>query len=261
MHPLIHKLFYRRNYSIGRALDREKIVNLIKEIRPKTFEQGLLRFGGEGDGGYLVPDDLIGIDAIFSPGVGVSSKFELELSKNSIPVYQVDGTIDQPFGRPPNFYFEKKNLGVVNDAHTIRLETWVMQHQPTSVNLLLQMDIEGAEYPVILDTPMSVLQKFRIILIEFHLLDGLFNKTLFQIYEQAFKKILQTHIVVHIHPNNNDGMLVLNGLEIPRLLEFSFLRKDRFKESPISGQFPHEADQTNNPSKKDIKLPRIWYSD
>lgn len=36
----------------------------------------LIRLGPNGDGGYLVPDDLTGIEACFSPGVCATSEFE-----------------------------------------------------------------------------------------------------------------------------------------------------------------------------------------
>jgi len=261
MNPQIHKLLYKRKYSLGRASSSDKVRSLIREIRPKIFAGGLIRFGGDCDGGYLVPDDLKGINAIFSPGVGASSRFELELSAGEIPIYQVDATVDEPANGPTNVYFERKNLACINSYDSIRLETWVTKYQPSSSELLLQMDIEGAEYSVILDTPISILNKFRIVLIEFHALDNLFNKHLFDLYRQVFQKLLETHVVVHIHPNNNDGMIALDGLEVPRLLEFSFLRKDRFIEGSKFIGFPHPADRTNNPQKKDIQPPRVWYSD
>ena len=43
------------------------------------------------------------------------------------------------------------------------------------------MDIEGSEYPVILDTPSDTLNKFRIMIIEFHDLDLIFNSQFFEI--------------------------------------------------------------------------------
>ena len=42
---------------------------LIEEIRPDTTDKPLIRLGSEADGGYLVPDDLEGIVACFSPDV------------------------------------------------------------------------------------------------------------------------------------------------------------------------------------------------
>jgi len=34
--------------------------------------------------------------------------------------------------------------------------------------MLLHMDIEGAEYQIILDTPSDTIRKFRILVIDFH---------------------------------------------------------------------------------------------
>ena len=51
------------------------------------------------------------------------------------------------------------------------LEGWIDRNTPNSrqMTLLLQMDIEGAEFCVLLSTPTETLKRFRIMIIEFHL--------------------------------------------------------------------------------------------
>ena len=57
---------------------REDILELIKSLSPRKTNVPLQRIGPSGDGGYLVPSDLKGIHALFSPGVGEISGFEKE---------------------------------------------------------------------------------------------------------------------------------------------------------------------------------------
>jgi len=45
-------------------------------LRPYTTDKELIRLGAEKDGGYLIPNDLAGIEACFSPGVGNEFNFE-----------------------------------------------------------------------------------------------------------------------------------------------------------------------------------------
>jgi len=59
-----------------RKKDLEKLLNLIK---PMDSQYQLVRVGGPGDGGYLIPDDLGGVSHLFSPGVGNSIDFEKDL--------------------------------------------------------------------------------------------------------------------------------------------------------------------------------------
>ena len=45
-----------------------------------------------------------------------------------------------------------------------------------SNSLIGQIDIEGGEYNLIIDTPLNVLKKFKILVIEFHNLNLISNK-------------------------------------------------------------------------------------
>ena len=56
--------------------ERDALTRLISRLAPVSPTQPLIRLGPAGDGGYLVPDDLEGIEACFSPGVGGSFGFE-----------------------------------------------------------------------------------------------------------------------------------------------------------------------------------------
>ena len=60
----------------AKLTDTEDVRSLIKRLRPLSTDKKLIRFGPKGDGGYLLPEDLIGIDACFSPGVADLAGFE-----------------------------------------------------------------------------------------------------------------------------------------------------------------------------------------
>ena len=46
-------------------------------------------------------------------------------------------------------HFTKKFLGVTNNDLTITLDDWVDGNSPGDGDLILQMDVEGAEWPVL----------------------------------------------------------------------------------------------------------------
>lgn len=48
-----------------------------------------------GDGGYLIPDDLEGISACFSPGVDDRATFETSLIARGIPCFLADASVDK----------------------------------------------------------------------------------------------------------------------------------------------------------------------
>jgi FkbM family methyltransferase len=89
------------------------------------------------------------------------------LTTHGIECFLADYSVDKPAIDNSLFNFTKKYLGNKNDYQTIRLESWIKDNKSDD-EMLLQMDIEGAEYQVILDTPSETLRRFRILVIEFH---------------------------------------------------------------------------------------------
>lgn len=75
---------------------------------------------------------------------------------------------------------------------------------------------------------------------------------------RTFEKLLQNHTIVHIHPNNLGTVVNRNGVELPEMLEISFLRNDRIAQKQPAVTFPHKLD-FRNCSKPDLQLPESWY--
>ena len=58
------------------AAPTAEVVEVFELLKPKASKTPLIRIGGDIDGSYLVPDDLDGITACFSPGVGEGGEEE-----------------------------------------------------------------------------------------------------------------------------------------------------------------------------------------
>ena len=257
---LVRQLFLSSGKSITDATDIKDLERFIEKFKPKPVGKKLIRIGGDGDGGYLLPDDLSGISTCFSPGVDINSIFEEELAeKYGINSFMADYSVDKPAIENKLFHFDKKFLGNKNDKKFIRLEDWVTANSKDSSDLLLQMDIEGAEYEVIIDTPLYVFKKFRIMAIEFHFLDSIFNKNAFKILEAVFDKLGNDFTVAHIHPNNSRPIINKGSISIPELLEFTFLRNDRVEYSSEVLKFPHDLDEQCAPHRPPRNLPKCWW--
>ena len=258
---LVRQLFLTSGKSIADATDIKDLERFVEKFRPKSVGNKLIRIGGKGDGAYLLPDDLFGISACFSPGVDVSSTFEEELAERyDIKSYMADFSVDKPPIENKRFHFEKKFLGNKNDEKFIRLEDWVKDNINDNSDLILQMDIEGAEYEVIIDTPSDIFKKFRIMAIEFHCLDMIFNNNSFKMVEAVFDKLCNDFTVVHIHPNNSRPIINKNSINIPELLEFTFLRNDRVELNDKKLSFPHALDEQCAPHRPHRHLPECWWS-
>jgi hypothetical protein len=233
---------------------------LLQKLRPLDPGMELIRIGPEADGGYLVPDDLDGISCLFSPGVSTESGFDIALAERGMQVFMADYSVGGPAVSHPRFVFDKRFVGCVTDERYITLDDWHAAKMGSSnAELLLQMDIEGGEYETLLAASPKLLAKFRIMVIEFHSLPQLWNEPFFALISRLFDKILATHAVVHIHPNNCCGSVTRAGIEIPRIAEFTLLRRDRLRSTAYRTNFPHPLDRSNT-YKKPLQLAPCWYT-
>ena len=250
------KYFFKKIISIDS--DIEELKSFIEQLYPVQTDFELIRIGSDKDGGYLIPNDLNGIKTCFSPGTSDNCSFELDLANNfGITSYMCDWSVNDSPITHDNLIFQKKYLGVTNNDKHLRLESWFDSVKPNK-DSILQMDIEGSEYNVILDTNNRTLSNFRILVIEFHDLDMLFNQIGYKTISSTFEKLLENFKVVHIHPNNCCSFYEYGGVKIPKVMEFTFLNKNRIKYYENSSKFPHKLD-IDNTKNKTIDLPRNWY--
>lgn len=238
-------------------------------LRPKPSPYPLIRIGGDKDGAYLVPDDLNGIQNCLSPGVNNFKDFEDELTtKHQIHCDLVDASSDSELLATPLIEgkqtFSKLWLDIDGSDQSISIADWLSDKQG---DCLLQIDIEGAEYRNLLATSKQNLERFRIIVMELHEAPEAFdNSNIFtQVTQPLLQKLDSLFICVHAHQNNRLESIQSRSLdiEIPRLVELTFLRKDRFPypaaSSPSGGvSLPHPLDITNDAGREPRHLGSDW---
>ncbi len=245
------------------AHELERLVRALKPINPG---RPLIRLGGDEDGGYLIPDDLDGVTHAFSPGVGPTIDFDLDLSARGIQVHFADASVTHLPADHPNYTFVKQSIRSFSDPeeHALTLDDWYKMspaHEAAGHDdLLLEMDVEGAEYEIINSVSDNLLRRFRIIIVEFHFIHLFGLAYTFPIVSSCFKKLLRSHRVVHIHPNNYSlGTLQFGDVELSSFMEFTFYRKDRCLREDAWDSFPHPLDQDNARFLPPIILPKCWW--
>lgn len=243
-----------------------ELLEVFEILKPKVSSTPLIRIGGEIDGAYLVPDDLTGITACFSPGVNRIKYFEDYLTDHyGIRSHMCDFTCDvDDFVTPlreGQQTFAKKWLDVNGSDDAITLDGWVHEHEPEG-DLLLQMDIEGAEYRNILGTSDDTLARFRMIVLELHGLGEMLKAPVLRdAVGPFFQKLAKSFTSVHAHPNNCCGDFAIPGTDvrIPNFLELTLVRHDRFVPGPGVPLLPHPLDLGRNvPRKEPLFLSDAW---
>ncbi|HEX9881409.1 MAG TPA: FkbM family methyltransferase [Hyphomicrobium sp.] len=248
---------------IGKATQRSDIIALIEALKPTAEAAELRRFGPAGDGGYLMPDDLDGVVACISPGVSLECGFDEEIASRGIDVVMADASVEGPSSDNPRFHFLRKYLDITTTDQTVTMQE-LCHDVPEACgtgDLILQMDIEGAEYRVLAGMSDELLQRFRIMVIEFHYLDQIFQRFSFDnIIKPVFERLLAYHDVVHIHPNNCLSPVRRASVHVPPIMEFTFHRKDRRRTcSNRRPTFPHPLDAGNVPTRSTLILPDCWW--
>lgn len=256
------RLKYRKSIFYKRR--NIQIIKQIVKLAPVDDGYSLVRIGPDGDGGYLSPNNFEGISKCFSAGCDQAWEFERELDyRFGITSYIID-TEDK---RAPDFgskqIFTPGLLGVTTDPKNRRLsiKEWMnlFLQDENETNLLLQMDIEGDEWEILLNMDPDDLLKFRMIIIEFHNLSKVHNKLFFEsLFVPVVSKITKEFNVVHVHPNNCCPFFeVGRGVQFPQVVEVTLHRK---KNSLLSEQhfrlLPHDLDKPNIQDKP--TKPIVW---
>jgi hypothetical protein len=245
--------------------DAVEIEKAILPLVPQPCGHSLILVGGRRDGGYLIPEDLSGIEACFSPGVYNFKNFEDELAlRFGIKSFMCDYSSDPTSLLTPLMdgmqFFEKKWLDVKAGAQSIDIDDWVRSASSSGADLLLQMDIEGAEYRNILHASTETLSRFRIISVELHGLHLLGEYGFLQgIFAPTIRKLASLFTCVHAHANNSCGVTELGpGIEVPDVLEVTFLRHDRVKSTGSRPILPNPLDVLNTPDNPPLHLTGLW---
>ncbi len=256
---LINEILNLFNLNISTTIKKSQLIKILNKIKPYNVGFKLIRIGSPNDGGYLVPDILNEIKHCFSPGVGNNTEFEKQIIDKGIKTFMADGSVNKENIKLDNFNFIKKNLASYDSKNTITLENWIKKEGNFADDLLLQMDIESSEYEVIHATPLECLKKFKILIIEFHYLEKINNNYFYKIFENTIEKLSLEFEIVHIHPNNCQGVYSVSGFKLPTAIEITFLRKDLCKEKKIA-KIPHLLDQKNIIKLPDIYLPKELFN-
>lgn len=243
--------------------------------------ENLIRVGGESDGGYVLPQELLrNADVLISMGLGYDWQFEKDarLLNPKLRVQVYDHTVSEKlYAR--QYIAEiaafltgkvtaakvKRRLQRLRDYRTFfgKEATHLREriHDPQDSQsediptvfarvgegcVFVKMDIEGAEYRVLEDV-VSYADQILGMAIEFH-----DTGPLRLVFERVMQIVRNRFEIVHVHANNftptyRDGF--------PEAIEITVARKDlvqgtqRRKELPLP-----ELDRPNDPGHPDYRL-------
>jgi hypothetical protein len=217
------------------------------------------RIGSACDGGYVLLDDFEHVSAIYSVGIGTEISFDEEFADMGKHVFMFDHTIDKPPRTHDNFHFFKQGIAAITDpsraVYTIEHQIRSLGHEGGS-DLLLKIDVEGAEFDVFPTMSLDTLRHFRQIALEIHDLFKLSEPNYRSRFVAALSNINNLFTLFHVHANNWAGIGFVEGFLIADILELSFVRSDLVVRTPNKTIYPTAYDFPNQSPRPDYLL---WF--
>lgn len=217
----------------------------------------MVRVGASHDGGYIMVDDFV-VDTTekiaYSFGISDDVSWDSDMTAKGYDVYMYDHTIECLPVENERFHFFRKGIAaseeLVDGLESLEKILSINGHLGKQ-NLILKMDVEGAEWGGISLTPREVLDQFDQIVMELH---GVFDKRYIQRVKIFLEKINQTHQVVHVHANNYGHVSYVNDDTYPMTLEVCYVNRRRYTFIQRDIMFPIEIDSPCSPGIPEIKI-------
>ena len=177
--------------------------------------------------------------------------WDLDMASRGAVVYQYDHSIVRPPVHHPSFRFFRLGIGDREEsgsATTIAAALAANGHQGDR-DLILKMDIEDSEWSVLEATPECCLAQFSQIVVEFHGLARMEDMGWAAQAEAVLRKMLRTHLPIHVHGNNWGRYVLVQGVPVPDVLEVTYASRARYSFADTNEIFPTPLDR---PCKADV---------
>jgi hypothetical protein len=222
----------------------------------KALNRSKARVGREGDGGYVMIDDLDGGGVCYSIGIGPDVSWDIEMAQRGWTVYQYDHTVGEPPSLHPNCHFYPIGIAPADDAPNLkRLDTILKQNGHTDrTDMVLKVDVEGSEWRCFECLEPGFFGRFRQFIAELHWMDHLIVPDFRFRFRQVLNSVRRTHECVHIHANNYSKIVVTQGIPIAEVYEVSFVRRSDYIFVENDDPFPTDLDLPCNRAVPDYFL-------
>ena len=229
----------------------------MKRLVPKAPKhKGFVRLGRDYDGGYVMLDEFSKNDVAYSIGICDDTSWDEDISKRDIDVFMYDHTI-APLKVGGRLHFFKTGVCGTNTKQKdlLTLEEMLIKDNNISKDIILKIDVEGAEWDVFSTISEDVLKKFSQIAIELHwICNRIKNKEQYNQMIIALDNLNKTHQVIHVHGNNYSRCELIGGVPVCQALEVTYIRKGKYEFLNQKSEEAHRLDLPCYPKLPDYTL-------
>lgn len=231
---VINQLTQLIGFNIDTSVPGSAISDFWSLLHVVEIDYPFVRIGSANDGGYVVPDILDEIKHCASFGVSDNCDLEVQMAERGMQVHAIDGSIDFLPSSSSNISFTKKYVGREFQDNYIDVNTWVTDSFDYNSQMMFAMDIEEAEWEVILDLDHKVLERVDLFIIELHGLHLLSQKAFYNKAKAAITKLNEMFTVVNVNHNNTSPIFNYRiAGKIPSVVEVTYLANRIISEKNI----------------------------
>lgn len=206
------------------------------------------------------PDNGSNEKIAYSFGIANDVSWDLDMANRGYEVFMYDMTINSLPQENPKFHFFKEGIAgaKIPEQSLDTLENFVNRNgHANKDNMILKMDVEGAEWNFLSEVSSDLLKRFDQIVFELHWLIQSKRFTEMALITSLISKLNLTHTLVHLHGNFTGGPFIeFENIGIfPDVLEATFVKKENYTlyyDENI--HLPISLDRPNSAELKDIEL-------
>ena len=241
-----------------KSQDGQKALTIMRLLAPKeVVGKKLIRIGHDYDGGYVMVDDIENCIA-YSFGIADDVSWDLGMAYRGVDVYMYDHTIKKLPTQNERFHFFKNGICGENDrGENLKTFQEILSENGhiDNKNIILKIDVEGAEWNAFEEISSELLRNFRQIIVEFHGIDMSKNGRNFDKIVNVLNKLNSTHQVVHLHACNYGSYNIVGGVPMVDVLEVTYLIKDGNSFEKSMKSYPvYGLDKPDCPERADYYL-------
>lgn len=248
-----------KNQSDERLMEILKLLTIYE-----VLDKSLIRIGGPNDGGYVMHRPESKATAI-SLGVGPNVSWDQNMVLLGHRVEMFDPTIKRPPNKVSGANFHRVGVeGNLEDQPNVDLRSLAELREfckSDDKDMILKIDVEGAEWLAFANTTSAELAHYTQILVEFHDLHKLSNDTQFEVMRKAIRNLCETHLPIHLHANNYSRLVRFGRYWFPDVIEVSFFRKSDSTKAVIRSVVASDVDNPNCSELSDFNLEgllEVW---
>lgn len=230
------------------------ILRDLMKVRKVNSDKKLIRMGRNNDGGYVMLNDFDDCKVAYSFGISDDVSWDRDMSLRKVDVFQYDPTIKCAPEKNEFFHFYGFGISGIDDEKRkmLTLSSFLKNNNHENLNnMILKMDVEGAEWEAIMSTPEERLQQFDQLVFELHGMTAI-NKR--DIILSTLEKLNRTHQLIWVHGNNYSVAGKAGDILIPDVIEVLYLSKKKYCFASGNCVFPCDLDQSNNKRVLDFEL-------